>query len=116
MSNENRLPDYTERIVQAATLALTFTEGMDEESFLDDIKTQTAVAMCLINIGETASRIIDRYPDFAREKQDIPWRKIRGLRNYIAHDYFELDFETVWQVVENDLAPLIRSLEDSGVD
>ena len=79
MSNENRLPDYTERIVQTATLALTFTEGMDEESFLDDIKTQSAVAMCLINIGETASRIIAKYPDFAQGETGYSLEKNQGI-------------------------------------
>ena len=69
MTAENRLPDFIEEMVRSATDALTFTEGMDEKSFLDDIKTQRAVVMCLMIIGEAANRIVADFPDFARENQ-----------------------------------------------
>ena len=90
MTAENRLPDFIEEMVRSATDALTFTEGMDEKSFLDDIKTQRAVVMCLMIIGEAANRIVADFPDFARENQNIPWNDIRGIRNRIAHGYFKL--------------------------
>ena len=116
MTAENRLPDFIEEMVRSATDALTFTEGMDEKSFLDDIKTQRAVVMCLMIIGEAANRIVADFPDFARENQNIPWNDIRGIRNRIAHGYFKLNLEIIWFVVENDLAPLKKSLEDSSID
>ncbi|MFT3690802.1 nucleotidyltransferase domain-containing protein [Paenirhodobacter sp.] len=63
--------------VTAATDALTFTEGMTEEDFLADLRTQRAVVM----VGEAASRILSDRPGFAEAKAAIPWR---GMRNRIA--------------------------------
>ena len=116
MSAENRLPDYIEGMVQGATRAQTFTEEMDEVSFLEDIKIQSATAMCLVRIGEMANRIIARYPDFAQENPSIAWDYIVETGNRIAHDCSRLDFRTVWEAVRNDLAPLIQSLESIPAD
>ena len=116
MTAGNRVQDYLEQMIQAAKNALIVTEGMNRESFLDDIATQSSVSMWLINIGEAANRIVDDIPDFCHENQDVPWKDIRGMRNRIAHDYFNLNFNTVWQVVENDLVPLVKSLEDISGD
>ena len=52
MSADSRLPDYIRQMVAAAADALTFTEGMAEEDFLADLRTQRAVAMSLIIVGE----------------------------------------------------------------
>ena len=71
MSAENRLPDYLNQMVQAATKVLTYTEGIDKKSFLNDGRTQDAVAMQLVRIGEAAGRIIAGFPDFIQENQNI---------------------------------------------
>lgn len=56
--NENRLADYLEHIHQAATDARSFVDGMSKEAFLDDKRTQRAVIMSLIIIGEAATKVI----------------------------------------------------------
>ena len=57
--NENRLPDYLEHIQQAAIDALSFVDGLAKEDFLADKRTQQAVIMSLIIIGEAATKIMD---------------------------------------------------------
>lgn len=56
--NGNRLADYLEHIHQAATDARSFVDGMYKEAFLDDKRTQRAVIMSLIIIGEAATKVI----------------------------------------------------------
>jgi uncharacterized protein with HEPN domain len=59
---ENRLGDYLEHIRQAASDALIFVEGLNKEEFADDKRTQQAVIMSLVIIGEAATKVMDRYP------------------------------------------------------
>ena len=83
--NDPRLADFLEHMQQAAADAITFTEGMSRDDFLADKRTQQAVIMSLIVLGEAATKVMDRYPDFANEHPQVPWRNMRGMRNRIAH-------------------------------
>jgi len=53
---------------------------------------------------ESANKERDRYPD-------IPWSEIVGLRNRLIHGYDEVDFDILWQIVTDDLPPLVTALE-----
>ena len=55
---------------------------------------------------------MDRSPDFTVEHPQIPWRGMRGLRNRIAHGYFDLDLEIVWETVNAALPELLKQLSD----
>jgi len=59
-------------------------------------------------IGEAANRVD---LDFKAMNPDIEWNRIRGLRNRIVHDYFGIDYEIVWSIIENDLKGLIDRLK-----
>jgi uncharacterized protein with HEPN domain len=82
-----RLPDYIDHIHQAATDARNFVEELAKEDFLEDKRTQQAVILSLVIIGEAAARVMDSYPEFSRAHAEIPWRGMRGMRNRIAHGY-----------------------------
>jgi uncharacterized protein with HEPN domain len=57
-------------------------------------------------IGEAAGRIPD---DFKRKHMEIDWDRIRGFRNRIVHDYFGIDYQIVWLIIENNI-PELRDL------
>lgn len=58
-------------------------------------------------IGEGVNRINRIFPDFLQSHfPDIPWRDIIGMRNRIAHGYFELDAELVFETIQHDMPPL----------
>lgn len=88
---ENRLPDYLEHMRQAASDACTFVDGLTKSEFLADKRTQQAVIMSLIIVGEAATKAMDRHPDFTDRHPEVPWRSIRGMRNRIAHGYFDVN-------------------------
>jgi uncharacterized protein with HEPN domain len=89
--NDHRLDDYLEHMRQAAGDALVFVEGLSKEDFLDDKRTQQAVIMSLIIIGEAATKLMDRYAEFTTSNPQVPWRSMRGMRNRIAHGYFDIN-------------------------
>ena len=79
----NRLTDYLDHMKQAADDACGFVEGMHKEEFLTDKKTQQAVVMSLIIIGEAATKVMEHYPEFVKRHPNVPWRNMRGMRNRI---------------------------------
>jgi uncharacterized protein with HEPN domain len=66
--------------------------------------------MCLIVIGEAATKVMDRYPGFAVSHPHVLWRNKRGMRNRIAHRYFDIEFDVVWETVETALPLLLQHL------
>ena len=95
---------------QAASDACLFVEGLSKDDFLDDKRTQQAVIMSLIIIGEAAARLMDQYGDTVDRFPQVPWRNIRGMRNRIAHGYFETDLSIVWDTVQQALPELLLTL------
>ena len=77
-------------------------------SFIEDEKTKDAVVRNFEIIGEAANRIDT---DFRTENPIIEWKRIRGFRNRIVHDYFGIDYEIVWSIIENYLDELIQNLK-----
>ena len=88
--NEHRLHDYLDHIQQAASDACGFVDGLNKEDFLEDKRTQQAVIMSLIIMGEAVTKLMDRHAEFIQAHAQVPWRSMRGMRNRIAHGYFVL--------------------------
>jgi uncharacterized protein with HEPN domain len=81
-----------------------FVTGMpDADAFYDDAKTFDAVLMNFVVIGEAAGRLSDEARNLAKH---IPWPKIKGFRNIVVHDYFGVDAEEVWQIIQHDIPAL----------
>ena len=86
-------------------------EGLDRNTFAQDKKTQQAVILNLILIGEEATKILKDHEAFALQHAHIPWRAMKGMRNRIAHGYYEINMDTVWDTVQQALPPLVIQLQ-----
>jgi uncharacterized protein with HEPN domain len=75
----------------------------DGEQFHQDEKTFDSVLMNFVVIGESVNRLSD---DFKKSNQEIPWSKIKSFRNLVAHNYFGIDSEEVWQLIHTHLPTL----------
>lgn len=100
------------RMDEAARQALTFVEGIDRASFNASPMLQHAVAMSVLNVGEAASRLVAVDPELAALARQVEWQQIRAMRNVIAHGYFSIDFDAVWDAVHERLPELIEELAE----
>ncbi len=91
----NRDRDIVEHILRYCNQVETAHQdfGRSKDRFVESTTYQNAISMCILQIGELVGRLTD---DFKTANADIPWRKIRGMRNYVAHEYGSIDFEIVW--------------------
>lgn len=105
-----RLDIYLDHMERAASDACAFVADLDQVGFLEDKRTQQAVVMSLIIIGEAATKVMDDYADFAQAHPDVPWRSMRGMRNRMAHGYFDINLNVVWDTVQTALPELLRQL------
>lgn len=97
-------------MLEAISLTRAFTEGMDRQTFLDDKRTQQAVILNLLTLGEAASHIARLYPEYSDKHPQLPWKQMRGMRNRMAHGYFDINLDIVWETISNDLPALETTL------
>jgi uncharacterized protein with HEPN domain len=92
----------------ASQRILEFIGDQDFESFSDDLKTQSAVVLQILILGEAAKRLSagfrDRHPE-------IPWSDIMRMRDKLIHHYESMDPEEVWQAARKDIPSLLITLK-----
>ena len=101
-----KLADFLDHIAEASQLARDYVAGMSKESFVKDRRTQQAVVLNLMTIGEAAARITIDHKEFAAAHSQIPWTQMRGMRNRMVHGYFAVDLNIVWDTVHSSLPNL----------
>ena len=94
---------YLDDILEAVARIREYTSGFDYARFERDKITQDAVVRNLEIIGEAAGRL---QKTVEVSSSDIEWKKIIGLRNILAHEYFGVSLPVVWDIVEHKLGPL----------
>jgi uncharacterized protein with HEPN domain len=110
-----RRDDYLRHMREALGLAQAHVASMDEGAFMADPKTQQAVVFNLIVLGEAATKLAAQDPDWVSAHPTIPWAALRGMRNRLAHGYFDINWRLVWDTVQRDFPVLQRAL-DAAVD
>lgn len=107
---ESRLVDYLDQLHESASLACSYIEGLSKAEFLKDKKTQQAVILNIIVIGELATKLSRDHASFLDKHPSIPWKSMRGMRNRIAHGYFDIDLAIAWDTVHTGLPELLAAL------
>ena len=100
---------YIEDMIEFGERVLSYNEGLDQDNFLADRRTYDATLRNIELIGEAASHV----PDYVREAHpDIPWRRIVGTRNRVAHGYLGIDNDVVWDIIQTDVPDLLPRLRE----
>lgn len=79
--------------------------GKNFETFTEDRAYSNAVSMCILQIGELANGLSDEFRE--ETKEEMPWGMIRGMRNWLAHAYAQMDESTIWETATNDIPGLL---------
>jgi uncharacterized protein with HEPN domain len=108
--SQNRLPDYLGHMLEAAQLACDYIQGIGKKDFLADKRTQQAVILNLVIIGEAATKLLQDHADFLDRYPDLPWKSMKGMRNRVAHGYFDINLDVVWDTVSLALPQLLEKL------
>jgi uncharacterized protein with HEPN domain len=101
MSRDESL--YLDDIQESCKKVLKFTKGMTYKDFIHDDLHFDAVLRNLEIIGEAVKNISE---ETRKKYPKVKWRKIAGFRNIVAHEYFGINDETVWDIVENEIPAL----------
>ena len=90
-------------ILDAVSAIEKYTQGMEFDSFIEDRRTVDAVVRNLMVIGEAAVHVPE---DICLKHPEVPWYDMRGMRNFVVHEYFRADDSVIWDTVKVDLLPL----------
>lgn len=96
-----------EDMLDAIARVQRYTDGMTFEQFAADDRTVDAVIRNLGVIDEAARHIP---PEIAESYPDSAWDEMRGLRNFVIHQYSEVSLAIIWETVQRDLPDLIPRL------
>ena len=99
-----------EDILEASQKILFYTSGMSFNDFISDDKTVDAVVRNFEIIGEAANRVSE---DFKSDHPEIEWRRMTGLRNRIIHEYFGVDYATLWKIKEENVPELADFIQQA---
>ena len=95
---------FLEHIIESINLIEEYIKGKNKSDFLASTQLQDAVIRRIEVIGEAIKNIPEETKDI---HSDIPWKKIIGMRDILIHQYFGVDLNLTWEVVEKDI-PMLK--------
>jgi len=99
---------FLEDILEAIGKIHHYTSGLSLRAFTADSKTFDAVIRNLEIIGEAVKQIPD---DIRSKRPEVEWRRVGRLRDILIHQYFGVDEQIVWDVIQNKLVPLEQAVK-----
>jgi len=95
-------------ISNAIQQTLLYAQDIDRNNLQEDDEKQSAILYRLIILGEATKRLSN---EFREQHPKIPWRQMAGLRDVVIHDYDELDFDILWNVIHINLPDILPEIQ-----
>lgn len=86
--------------------------GKAQAAFENDVDYRNSICMSLLQIGELTGHLSEEFRE--ETKQFVYWPAIKGMRNVFAHDYGAIDYERVWETVEEDIPVLLEFCQNTA--
>ncbi|WP_018248786.1 HepT-like ribonuclease domain-containing protein [Orenia marismortui] len=100
---------FLDDIVNSMNKIFQYTKGISKEEFKRNEMLIDAVLRNIEIIGEASNKVSD---EIRHEYDDVPWRKMIGLRNIVIHEYFGVDLGIIWQVISVNLPETKPKIEE----
>ena len=100
---------YLDDILDSGYAITDYVKGMSFDDFCKDRKTYSAVVREFEIIGEAVGKLPD---GIKQRRSEVEWQDIKDFRNLLIHEYFGVDLEIVWKVVQDDLPVLIGVIKE----
>ena len=95
-------------IVESVDLIEKYIDGLTQEEFFSSSEKQDSVIRRLEIIGEAVRSLPSEYK---AQYPDIAWKHAAGMRNILAHEYFNVDVNITWDALKNDLPKFKLSIQ-----
>jgi len=99
--------ELVRHIFDECVFIIQYTQGKSEEEVLDDKILVKALERCIEIIGEASKKIDD---EFKSLHPHIEWKKMAGTRDHLIHHYFGIDYDILWNIIENKIPELHHSI------
>ncbi|HBL39588.1 TPA: DUF86 domain-containing protein [Candidatus Uhrbacteria bacterium] len=99
---------YIEHILEASDQIIHYVDGLDWQDFIQDRKTHDACIRQIEIIGEAAKRLSNNCTNAV----DLPWKEITGTRDFLIHNYAEVDLRSLWTTIQEDIPVLKERLNN----
>ncbi|MBO7557456.1 MAG: DUF86 domain-containing protein [Bacteroidaceae bacterium] len=107
MREQLRDRERLEHILAAINRVVRYTKDKTYEDLLTDDMMYYAVVKNIEMMGEAANMLT---AEFQTAHPETPWKMVKGMRNYIVHEYFQIDNQVVWDVITNELPTLHQQI------
>jgi len=97
---------YLADIIESGTAIQEYIQGCSFQDFFHDRKTYSAVIREFEIIGEAVGKLPET---IKQQRPEVEWQDIKDFRNLLLHEYFGVDLEIIWQVIQSDLPKLLEA-------
>ena len=107
--SKRRVIEILSDIKEAISRIKKYVKDLNFDQFLKDIKTQDAVVWNFEIIGEAVKLLPN---NLKSNSKSIPWNKIASIRDRLIHQYFGVNYEIIWTIIEEELTDFLRQIDD----